>query len=244
MKIVSICKTYGRNKVLKDLSLEIDEGSIQALLGRNRAGKTTLINIMADIIPANSGFVFIGNTKVSPKQYRYKQNVGYLIEDNLLISNLTGKEYLNLIGSFYNIKKKKLSNRIQYLLEYFQLPFDDTLIRKYSKGMKAKLSLAAALIHEPKYLILDEPFTGLDFPSVQKTTKLLTKIASEGGEILIASHQYEILVDICNKFALIEDGKVIFNLSMKELEEQAEKYTDGSVKLFIEKKITETKDIF
>lgn len=239
MKIVNISKAYGSNKVLKNLSLEISKGNIQALLGRNGAGKTTLINIMADIIPADNGFVIIGNTKVSPKQYKYKHNVGYLIEDNLLISNLSGIEYLKLIGSFYQLEKEKLNSQIQYLLEYFQLPFDDTLIRKYSKGMKAKLTLAATLIQEPKYLILDEPFIGLDFPSVQKITKLLVKIASEGGEILIASHQFEIIADVCNKFALIEGGEIIFNLSMKELGDRAKKYTGGSVKLYIEKKMTD-----
>jgi ABC-2 type transport system ATP-binding protein len=207
MKVVSISKSFGLKAVLKDCSLEVPTGNIQALLGRNGAGKSTLINIMADIIPADSGYVEIANTVVSPAQYGYKQHVGYLIEENLLINNLSAIEYLKLMGAFYNLSKKKLDKQIEYLIAYFELPEDRTLIRKFSKGMKAKLNLASTLIHEPKILVLDEPFNGLDFPSVQKLSKLLKKIALNGGEILIASHQFALIAEICDRFALIEGGK-------------------------------------
>lgn len=239
MKAVNISKSYGSKVVLNDCSLDIPKGNIQALLGRNGAGKTTFVNIMADIIPPNSGYVEIDNVKVSPTQFKYRQNVGYLIEENLLINNLTAIEYLQLMGAFYNLKKEKLNNRILYLTDYFQLPSNSTLIRKYSKGMKAKLNLAAALVHEPKILILDEPFSALDFPSIQKLSKLLRKIASEGGEILIASHQYEVIADVCNKFALIENGKILFNLPMNELKERARKIAGGSVKNFLENQMAD-----
>lgn len=240
IEIRKINKFYNKHHVLNDLDLIVNTGVIQALLGANGAGKTTLIKIIADLIDKESGKIYIDNVLIQPKEYKYRKNIGYVFEENLLIERLTATEYLKFVGEFYWLDKTTLNKRADELITFFDLDPGKKLIEDYSKGMKSKISLAAALIHNPKYLILDEPFDGIDFLSIQKIRKLFRDLATNGCTILIASHQYDIMSDVCDKFALLREGEILFNYTMVELEEISSNFCNSKepVKSYLESKMS------
>lgn len=236
--IKNIAKSYKKQEVLKDVDLTCETGKIQALLGANGAGKSTLINIVSGLIKSDVGEFFIDSEKISIDSYKYRIKVGYVFEKPIYIEKLSAKEYLTFVAQMYKLPKEESPNRIDELLTFFELPNDNKkYIEAYSKGMKNKVSLAAALIHQPNYLILDEPFDGVDFVSIQKITRLFKDLAKKGVTILITSHQYDVVASLCDNFALLKAGKVIFNSTMPKLVEKAkEQYsaTENPVKSYLE----------
>jgi len=236
ISISNIHKAYKSTQVLKGVDLGINPGCIQAILGANGAGKSTLIKIAACILEADSGELFIDNEKITIDSYSYRKKMGYVFEQPMYIDKLTPYEYLYFVGKMYGIEKQTIGSRVNELLVFFGLHESDCYIEKLSKGMKSKVSLAAALIHNPKHLILDEPFDGVDFLSVQKTTRLLRSLAEKGCTILITSHQYDVIADLCDRFALLKDGKILFNQTLSDLETAAKEPNGNpiSVKQYIE----------
>ena len=241
IRISNIHKRYKSNFVLKGVDISINYGCIQSLLGANGAGKSTLIKIIACILEADDGELYIDNEKITIDSYGYRKKIGYVFEQPMYIDKLTPYEYLFFVGRMYNIKKNLLDDRINELLLFLDLHETDNYIEKLSKGMKSKISIAAALIHNPKYLILDEPFDGLDFLSIQKITRLFRTLAEKGCTILITSHQYDVIASLCDKFALLKNGSILFNYSLEELEKVAKEYTNDSnpVKHYLEKMMDE-----
>lgn len=238
IEIKNITKSYKNQKVLQGVDLTCKTGKIQALLGANGSGKSTLVHIVSGLIESNGGDFFIDQEKITIDSYQYRIKVGYVFEKPIYIEKLSAKEYLTFVAKMYKLSKEEYPQRIDELLTFFELPFDNKkYIESYSKGMKNKVSLAAALIHHPKYLILDEPFDGVDFVSIQKITRLFKDLANKGVTILITSHQYDIVAGLCDYFALLKTGKIIFNLTMPELAEQANhqfKDTQNPVKSYLE----------
>lgn len=241
IRISNIHKRYKSNLVLKGVDISINYGCIQSLLGANGAGKSTLIKIIACILEADDGELYIDNEKITIDSYGYRKKIGYVFEQPMYIDKLTPYEYLFFVGRMYYIKKNLLDDRINELLLFLDLHETDNYIEKLSKGMKSKISIAAALIHNPKYLILDEPFDGLDFLSIQKITRLFRTLAEKGCTILITSHQYDVIASLCDKFALLKNGSILFNYSLEELEKVAKEYTNDSnpVKYYLEKMMDE-----
>lgn len=241
IRISNIHKRYKSNLVLKGVDISINYGCIQSLLGANGAGKSTLIKIIACILEADDGELYIDNEKITIDSYGYRKKIGYVFEQPMYIDKLTPYEYLFFVGRMYYIKKNLLDDRINELLLFLDLHETDNYIEKLSKGMKSKISIAAALIHNPKYLILDEPFDGLDFLSIQKITRLFRTLAEKGCTILITSHQYDVIASLCDKFALLKNGSILFNYSLEELENVAKEYTNDSnpVKHYLEKMMDE-----
>lgn len=241
IRISNIHKRYKSNLVLKGVDISINYGCIQSLLGANGAGKSTLIKIIACILEADDGELYIDNEKITIDSYGYRKKIGYVFEQPMYIDKLTPYEYLFFVGRMYYIKKNLLDDRINELLLFLDLHETDNYIEKLSKGMKSKISIAAALIHNPKYLILDEPFDGLDFLSIQKITRLFRTLAEKGCTILITSHQYDVIASLCDKFALLKNGSILFNYSLEELENEAKEYSNDSnpVKHYLEKMMDE-----
>lgn len=222
IEIKNITKSFKKQNVLLGVDLTCQTGKIQALLGANGAGKSTLINIVSGLINSDTGDFFIDGEKITINSYKYRIKVGYVFEQPIYIDKLSAKEYLTFVAKMYKLSKVEYTQRIEELLAFFELPLDKKkYIESYSKGMKNKVSLAAALIHHPQYLILDEPFDGVDFVSIQKITRLFKELAQKGVSILITSHQYDVVAGLCDNFALLKSGKIVFNLTMKELEETA-----------------------
>ncbi len=241
IEIKEIEKSFKQNEVLKGVSLNIESGTIQTLLGANGAGKTTLINIVSGLMVSNAGEIKIDDEVITVESYKHRSKVGYVFEEPVYVEKFTAREQLEFLGKMFKIEKTTLNQRIDELLDFFELPNDKKkYIESYSKGMKSKMSLAMALLHNPQYLILDEPFDGIDFVSVQNISKLLHKMANNGVAILITSHQYDVIADLGMKFALLKDGKILFNKTFDELKDMASEFNgeQNPVKAYLEQLMT------
>ncbi|MCU0447026.1 MAG: ABC transporter ATP-binding protein [Microscillaceae bacterium] len=237
IEIKEIAKKFNQITILDNVCLEIETHSCQALLGANGAGKSTLVHILSAIMQWDSGEVWIDNEPITIDSYKYRHKVGYVFEKPIYIEKLSAQEYLSFVAEMYNIPKKDYKAKVEELLAFFELPQDNKkYIEHYSKGMKNKVSLAAALIHQPKYLILDEPFDGVDFLSIQKICKLFRSMVAKGATILITSHQYDVIAEVADKFAFLQDGEIKFNATMTELEVMAKDFATekNPVKAYLE----------
>ncbi len=220
MLLENVHKSYKSHQVLKGLTLTAVPGVVLSMIGKNGSGKSTLINMMAGIASIDSGKITINDEVVSGTSYKYKNLTGFVTDKDLGLSMLYVREYLKFCGMMYSIDAKTTESRIEEYFNFFEL--NNIMVGECSKGMKAKVSLAAALIHRPKYLILDEPFDGMDFMSVQKCCKLLRQMAANGACILLTSHQYDTIASVADRFALLKDGRIAFDLDMPSLLARAE----------------------
>jgi ABC-2 type transport system ATP-binding protein len=241
IEIKNIHKSFGKQHVLKGVDLIAKPGFVQALLGANGTGKSTLIHIISAIMKLEKGEFFIDNEKITIESYTYRSKVGYVFETPIFIENFSAKEYLTFVAKMYKIPKNEYTVRISELLSFFDLPDDKKRILEYSKGMQNKVSLAAALIHKPKYLILDEPFDGIDFVGIQKISKLFKTMAQSGATVFVTSHQFDVIAAMCDNFALLKEGKILFNYSFTELETFAKQQcpdSENPVKVYLENLMT------
>ena len=179
IEIKGIEKSFKTNEVLKGVDINIEGGMIQTLLGANGAGKTTLINIVSGLMRSNAGEVKIDGEVITVESYKHRSKVGYVFEEPVYVEKFSAREQLEFLGKMQKMDKDVLKQRIDELLEFFELPTDNKkYIESYSKGMKSKVSLAMALLHNPKYLILDEPFDGIDFVSASTSCRCKTSANS------------------------------------------------------------------
>jgi ABC-2 type transport system ATP-binding protein len=194
IEIKNIHKKFHQKTVLNGVDLSVSSGTIQALLGANGAGKSTLINILSFLIHKNKGKISIDGEELNVNSYKYRSKVGYVFEHPIYVDDFSAEQYLHFVGQLHKLERANYESKTEELLTFFSLPFDKKSIKNYSKGMKTKVSLAAALIHEPSYLVLDEPLDGMDFSSIQKTIELLKDLSKKNNcTILIASHQYDLI---------------------------------------------------
>ena len=231
IEINNIYKSFGKELVLDGVSFSCKYGKIQGLLGVNGAGKSTLINVLAGLMKSEKGTIKINNEIVSVNSFKQKRVTGYVFEYPMYIDKLTSSEYLTFVAKMQKIKNTTIKSRVEELIDFFSLPKSKKLIENYSKGMKRKVSLAGALIHKPKYLILDEPFEGLDFSSSQKVSRLFKQLSESGVTILITSHQFDLIANICDSFAVLKGGKILFNKTLQELKEDSK---PNKLKVYLE----------
>jgi ABC-2 type transport system ATP-binding protein len=203
----------GPRVILAGASLEIDSGECCLLLGQNGSGKTTLIRCIVDLIKPTIGEVFIIERKNQAEPVKVKKNFGLISDDNPLIQDFSALQYLDFIGILHKIPLKERRERISVLYKYFFDTLDDLKrpIYSYSSGMKKKLSFCAANLHQPKLLILDEPFNGLDPDTQVKAIDFLKSYKEKGNAILLTSHFFNGLDQIVSHVALIEDKTIIYN---------------------------------
>ncbi len=202
---------------LNNVSFKIHQGDLVGFLGANGAGKTTLIKILMDFSRQTSGEVKFEKT-LGEDNLQIRSNIGYLPERAYLYQHLTGREFLSYVGSLNSINSTDLKDRIQKWSEKIQIDYAlDRQIRGYSKGMQQRLGFISALIHQPKFLILDEPLSGLD-PLGRKEFKTILKELNQSGiTIFFSSHIVSDVEEICNKVVFIEKGKLIYEGSIDEL---------------------------
>jgi len=215
ISIKNIFKSYRQKQVLNNLTFDVENGQIQVVIGVNGSGKTTLINILSSILKQDGGVWKIGSEVLGKNETNV--DIGYVLETPIYIDKFSAYEYLQFISEIRRTKNYK--GTIVELLEKLDLPTNNKVpICEYSKGMKSKVSLAAALLHNPSYLILDEPFDGIDFLSLEKIFLILKSLSKQGVTVLISSHQnIDLLMGVCTKFALLHKGNIAFNLSRSEL---------------------------
>ncbi|GAA0735149.1 hypothetical protein GCM10008906_08440 [Clostridium oceanicum] len=206
LTIENLKKNIGRNEIIKNVNLTIDEGEILGLLGKNGAGKTTIIRMIVGLIKPTKGKIFIMGHNVEKNIETALKNVGSIVENPDLYGYMTGRENLKQIARMYkNISKE----RIEKIIEIIDLNSDiDKKVKKYSLGMKQRLGLGQALLSNPKLLILDEPTNGLDPIGIIEFRDIIKKISLDGTAVLISSHILSEIQNICTKVAFIDKGEI------------------------------------
>ena len=221
--IRNFSKRYGSNKhySVKDVSFEVKGGEIFGFLGPNGAGKSTIIKSMVGIQTITEGNIEICGYDVEKQSVAAKMNTAFVPDHYALYENLTGREYINYIADLYGVSKEKRDEIINKYVEAFQLTgaFDNQM-KTYSHGMKQKITIMSALVHDPKVWILDEPLTGLDPTSIHEVKECMKEHAAKGNIVFFSSHIIDVVEKLCDKIAIIKKGQLRAFTSLKELSEQ------------------------
>ena len=220
IELKNISKRFGSNTVLDNINLEIKKGEIHALLGTNGAGKSTLIKVLAGLLRQDAGEVLFGK---APLERDAMKNIGFVFEEPLYLPYFSAKEYLEFVCRLIGMEPQTSKRSIDKTIETFSLPTDRQPIDTYSSGMKSKVSFAAAVIHSPDFLVLDEPFNGIDFITMREITKILKERMDAGVGILITSHQFDIIAELATHFSILHECKILLSLPKAQLTEEAEK---------------------
>ena len=218
LKIEHLTKLYGGKKAVDDLSLHIERGEIYGFIGHNGAGKTTTIKACCGILQFDSGEIRVDGVSVKDDPLSCKRKIAYIPDNPDLYDFMSGIKYLNFVADIFGVSQSERQERIRRYADTFELTDDLAQpIGSYSHGMKQKLAIISALIHEPKLIIMDEPFVGLD-PKASHTLKLLMRdICDRGGAIFFSTHVLEVAEKLCDKVAIIKGGRLIKSGTMEDV---------------------------
>ena len=218
LKIDHFSKSYGDKKAVDDLTLHIQRGEIYGFIGHNGAGKTTTLKSVAGIMQFDSGEILIDGTSIQRDPIGCKKKMAYIPDNPDLYEFMTGMQYLNFVGDIFAIPADRRKQRIQELADTFELTGDlNQPISAYSHGMKQKLAIISAWIHEPKLILMDEPFVGLDPKASHILKGMMRELCSAGGAIFFSTHVLEVAEKLCDKVAIIKGGKLIRSGTMEEV---------------------------
>ena len=210
LKIENLTKTYGQKKAVDNLSLEIENGHIYGFIGHNGAGKTTTLKSIAGIMEFDQGNIYIDNKSIKEEPLACKKVMANIPDNPDLYEYLTGIKYLNFIADVYGVSQAERTDRIKKYGDMFELTNSlGEPISAYSHGMKQKLAVISALIHEPKLIIMDEPFVGLDPKASHLLKGLMRDLCDRGGAIFFSTHVLEVAEKLCDKIAIIKAGKLV-----------------------------------
>lgn len=221
IEIVELKKSYGDFVALKPLSLNIEKGELFGFLGPNGAGKTTLIRILVGLIKANSGEIRIDGQEITNNPYT-KKLMGYIPDRPYLYEKLTSLEYFDFVGGLYGVEKAVIQEKGEDLLKLFDLWHKkDDLLEGFSHGMKQKVAISAATLHDPQILVVDEPTVGLDPKSVKLVKEFFKSMTKDGKTIFLTTHTLSVAEDLCTRIGIIRSGEIIALGSLEELQRQA-----------------------
>ena len=218
LKIEHLTKVYGNKKAVDDLSLHIQKGEIYGFIGHNGAGKTTTIKSCCGILKFDSGEIYVDGVSIKDNPTACKAKIAYLPDNPDLYEYMTGIKYLNFIADIFGVSSADRQSRIHQYAEMFEITADLAQpISAYSHGMKQKLAIISALIHNPKLIIMDEPFVGLDPKASHLIKGIMRDICNDGGAIFFSTHVLEVAEKLCDKIAIIKGGKLIKCGTMEEV---------------------------
>jgi ABC-2 type transport system ATP-binding protein len=216
----SLTKYYSAVPAIRDLSFSLVPGGILGLLGPNGSGKSTTVSILTGLLEPSGGTVLLNGHPVRDDLLAYKSRIGYVPEEAVLYTYLTGPEYLSLVGGLRGIPQKRLQEKIDGLLTLFGLQDDvHAPMSAYSKGMRQKILISAALLHDPAIIILDEPNSGLDVTTALVLRRLVQRLAAEGRIVVYSSHVLEIVEQVATDVLILHDGHVVAHDSVSRLRE-------------------------
>ena len=210
LEIRNLTKIYGSKKAVDNISLMIQPGEIYGFIGHNGAGKTTTIKATCGILHFDSGEIFVDGISIKEQPLECKKKIAYIPDNPDLYEFLSGIKYLNFIADVYGVSSIDREKRIKKYADLFELTSDLAQpISAYSHGMKQKLAIISAFIHEPRLMILDEPFVGLDPRASHILKELMRELCNDGGSIFFSTHVLEVAEKLCDKIAIIKSGKLI-----------------------------------
>ena len=218
LKIEHLTKRYGEKTAVDDLSLHIAPGEIYGFIGHNGAGKTTTLKATAGILPFEEGKITVGGLSIRQDPLSCKRQMAYIPDNPDLYEFMTGIRYLNFIADIFGIGAAERQERIRELAGRFELTQDLAQpIAAYSHGMKQKLAIIAAWLHEPKLILMDEPFVGLDPKAAHLLKGMMREVCDNGGAIFFSTHVLEVAEKLCDKVAIIKGGRLIRSGTMEEV---------------------------
>ena len=210
LKINNLTKTYGDKKAVDDLTLHIQAGEIYGFIGHNGAGKTTTLKSVVGILGFDEGEIFIDGMSIKEKPLECKKIIAYIPDNPDLYDFMTGIQYLNFVADIFEISATERLERIHKYADIFEIRNDLAQpLSSYSHGMKQKLAIISALIHNPKLIIMDEPFVGLDPKASHILKEIMREICNDGGAIFFSTHVLEVAEKLCDKVAIIKNGRLI-----------------------------------
>ena len=218
LKIDHFTKSYGEKKAVDDLTLHIQRGEIYGFIGHNGAGKTTTLKSVAGIMQFDSGEILIDGISIQKDPIACKKKMAYIPDNPDLYEFMTGMQYLNFVGDVFGIPAEQRKQRIQALADTFELTGDlNQPISAYSHGMKQKLAIISAWIHQPQLILMDEPFVGLDPKAAHILKGMMREVCNQGGAIFFSTHVLEVAEKLCDKVAIIKGGKLIRSGTMEDV---------------------------
>ena len=218
LNIEHLTKAYGEKKAVDDLSLHIVPGEIYGFIGHNGAGKTTTLKSVAGILQFDEGEITIDGISIKENSLECKRKFAYIPDNPDLYDYMTGIKYLNFIADIFGVGAGERQERIRKYADAFELTADLAQpIAAYSHGMKQKLAIISAWLHEPKLILMDEPFVGLDPKASHLLKKMMREVCDEGGAIFFSTHVLEVAEKLCDKVAIIKSGRLIRSGAMEEV---------------------------
>ena len=218
LKINNLVKTYGDKKAVDDLSLQIESGEIYGFIGHNGAGKTTTIKACCGILQYDSGEIFIDGVNLKSNPVLCKSKLAYIPDNPDLYEFMTGIQFLSFVADIFGVSTEERQASIKRYADAFEITNDlGQPISAYSHGMKQKLAIISAIIHNPKLIIMDEPFVGLDPKASHLLKGIMREICNNGGAIFFSTHVLEVAEKLCDKVAIIKSGRLIRCGTMEEV---------------------------
>ncbi|MGO4948108.1 ABC transporter ATP-binding protein [Blautia sp. Sow4_E7] len=218
LKIEHLTKAYGEKKAVDDLNLHIAPGEIYGFIGHNGAGKTTTLKSVAGILQFDAGEIYIDGISIKENPLECKRRFAYIPDNPDLYDYMTGIKYLNFIADIFGVGANDRQERIKKYADAFELTADLAQpIAAYSHGMKQKLAIISAWLHEPKLILMDEPFVGLDPKASHLLKEMMRQICNQGGAIFFSTHVLEVAEKLCDKVAIIKSGRLIRSGTMEEV---------------------------
>jgi ABC-2 type transport system ATP-binding protein len=219
LQIKNIVKKFGSFTAVDAISIHVKQGELYGFLGQNGAGKTTTIKMIAGVYEPTSGSISINGIDISKKPVQAKLQIGYVPDQPYLYDKLTGREFLYFSGGLYNLDKKTISNKIDELVDTLNIEsWLDKRTEEYSQGMRQRITIASALLHNPKLIVLDEPMVGLDPQSAVLVKKILKQKVSEGASVFVSTHSLSFAEEICSRIGIIKAGVMIYEDKREAIE--------------------------
>jgi ABC-2 type transport system ATP-binding protein len=224
-------KSYGAKAAVDGVTLEVPRGSFFGFLGPNGAGKSTTIRMLTGLIPADSGTIEILGYPLPAAELEIKRRIGLVPDESLLFDRLTGVEFLEFVGRMYSLPRHTAIDRARGLMDLFQLQADRKIIAEYSKGMRKRVAMAASLIHNPELFLMDEPFEGVDAVGARLMKDILISQVQRGATIFLTSHVLEVVERLCDRVAIINEGRIVTSGALGELRAAGESLEDAFVRV-------------
>lgn len=235
IELINVTKKFGDFTAVDNLNLKVSKGEFFGFLGPNGAGKTTTIKMITGLYAPTKGQIFVNGIDIQKNPLDAKLHIGYIPDEPFLYDKLTGLEYLYFSGGLYKLEKTFLKNQIEELIETLDLSdWIYKLTEEYSRGMKQRIAIASALLHNPSVIVIDEPIVGLDPQSAVIVKKILREKANQGAAIFMSTHLLTIVEELCDRIAIIKNGKIIFENTTTEFQNMKARYDGNFELLFIE----------